>query len=188
MTSTQIAMLVVVVIAVIAVAAFLVLQNRTKKLRARFGPEYDRAVAETGNKFKAEAELEKVERRVSRYPLKPLTGADRDRFQQTWRAIQARFVDDPAGAFAQADQLLGDVMLAHGYPPSDFENRATEISVDHATVVDQYRAGHEIAVRHSQQQATTEDLRKGMVHYRALFEELMREEPAPLRARAAGRS
>ena len=188
MTSTQIAMLVVVVIAVIAVAAFLVLQNRTKKLRARFGPEYDRAVAETGNKFKAEAELEKVERRVGRYPLKPLTGADRDRFQQTWRAIQARFVDDPAGAFAQADQLLGDVMLAHGYPPSDFENRATEISVDHATVVDQYRAGHEIAVRHSQQQATTEDLRKGMVHYRALFEELMREEPAPLRARAAGRS
>jgi hypothetical protein len=136
MTSTQIAMLVVVVIAVIAVAAFLVLQNRSKKLRSRFGPEYDRAVAETGNKFKAEVELEKVERRVSRYPLKPLTGADRDRFQQTWRAIQARFVDDPAGAFAQADQLLGDVMVARGYPPSDFENRATEISVDHATVVD----------------------------------------------------
>jgi hypothetical protein len=188
MTSTQIAVLVVVVIAVIAVAAFVILQNRTKKLRARFGPEYDRAVAESGNKFKAEAELERVEKRVSSYPLRPLTGADRDRFQQSWRAIQAKFVDDPAGAFVQADQLLGAVMLARGYPPTDFENRATEISVDHAPVVDQFRAGHEIAIRHSQKQATTEDLRRGMVHYRALFDELMREEAVPLRARAVGQS
>lgn len=188
MSSTLIALLVVVVIAVIAVAAFLILQNRTRKLRARFGPEYDRAVAETGNKFKAEAELEKVEKRVSQYPLRPLNAADRDRFQQSWRAIQAKFVDDPAGAFREADQLLGAVMLARGYPPSDFENRATEISVDHATVVDRYRAGHEIAVRQSQKQATTEDLRKGMVHYRALFDELMREDAVPIRARAAGHS
>jgi hypothetical protein len=188
MTPTQIAVLVVGVIAVIALAAVLILQNRTKKLRARFGPEYDRAVAETGNKFKAEAQLEKVEKRVSSYPLKPLTGADRDRFQQSWRAIQAKFVDDPAGAFVEADQLLGAVMLARGYPPTDFENRATEISVDHGMVVEEYRAGHEIAIRHSQKQATTEDLRKGMVHYRALFDELMREEPAPIRARAVGQS
>ena len=188
MTSTQIALAVIVVIAVIAVAAFIILQNRTKKLRAKFGPEYDRAVAESGNKFKAEAQLEKVEKRVSSYPLKPLTGADRDRFQQSWRAVQAKFVDDPAGAFVQADQLLGSVMLARGYPPTDFENRATEISVDHATVVDEYRAGHEIALRHKQRQATTEDLRRGMVHYRALFDELMRDEPVQLRARAAGQS
>jgi hypothetical protein len=88
----------------------------------------------------------------------------------------------------EADQLLGSVMAARGYPPSDFENRASEISVDHAPVVNEYRAGHEIAVRHSQRQATTEDLRRGMVHYRALFDELMREEPVPLRARAAGQS
>jgi hypothetical protein len=79
-------------------------------------------------------------------------------------------------------------MLARGYPPTDFENRATEISVDHATVVDEYRAGHEIALRHKQRQATTEDLRRGMVHYRALFDELMRDEPVQLRARAAGQS
>lgn len=127
MTSTQLALLVIVVIAVIAVAALLFLQNRTKKLRARFGPEYDRTVAETGNKFKAEAQLEKVEKRVSQYPLRPLTAADRDRFQQSWRAIQAKFVDDPAGAFMEADQLLGAVMSARGYPPTDFANRATEI-------------------------------------------------------------
>jgi hypothetical protein len=188
MTSTQIALLVIVVIAVVAIAALLILQNRTKKLRARFGPEYDRTVAETGNKFKAEAQLEKVEKRVSQYPLRPLAAADRDRFQQLWRAIQAKFVDDPAGAFVEADQLLGAVMVARGYPPTDFANRATEISVDHSMVVEEYRAGHDIAIRHSQRQASTEDLRKGMVHYRALFDELMREEPIPLRARAAGHS
>jgi hypothetical protein len=188
MTSIQIALLVIVVIAVVAVAAVLLLRNRTQKLRARFGPEYDRAVAETGNKFKAEAQLEKVEKRVSQYPLRPLTAADRDRFQQLWSAIQAKFVDDPAGAFVEADQLLGAVMVARGYPPTDFDNRATEISVDHGTVVEEYRAGHDIAIRHSQRQASTEDLRKGMVHYRALFDELMREEQVPLRARAAGHS
>lgn len=188
MTSTQIALLVIVVIAVVAVAAVLILQNRTKKLRARFGPEYDRAVAETGNKFKAEAQLEKVEKRVKRYDLRPLTATDRDRFQQSWRAIQAKFVDDPAGAFMEADQLLGAVMSARGYPPADFDNRATEISVDHGMIVEEYRAGHDIAIRHSQKQASTEDLRRGMVHYRALFDELMREEPAQMRARAAGQS
>jgi|HubBroStandDraft_4_1064222.scaffolds.fasta_scaffold47900_2 hypothetical protein len=190
MTPTQIAVLVVVVIAVVAVAAVRILQNRTKKLRARFGPEYDRAVAEKGNRFKAEQELEKVEKRVKRYDIRPLTAADRDRFQQSWRAVQAKFVDDPAGAFVEADQLLGAVMSARGYPPGDFDNRATEISVDHAMVVEEYRAGHEIALRHAQKQATTEDLRRGMVHYRALFDELMREEPAsaPLRTRAAGHS
>jgi hypothetical protein len=117
MTSTQIAVLVVVVIAVIAVVVVLILQNRTKKLRARFGPEYDRAVAEKGNRFKAEQELEKVEKRVKNYDIRPLTAADRDRFQQSWRTVQAKFVDDPAGAFVEADQLLGAVMLARGYPP-----------------------------------------------------------------------
>src|ERR1700757_1444315 len=153
MTSTQIALLVIVVIAVVAVAAVIILQNRTKKLRARFGPEYDRAVAETGNKFKAEAQLEKVEKRVSQYPLRPLAVADRDRFQQLWRAIQGKFVDNPAGAFVEADQLLGAVMSARGYPPTDFENRATEISVDPGMGVPGDRAGHEIAIRHSPRQA-----------------------------------
>src|ERR1700748_2815861 len=142
MTSTQIALLVIVVIAAVAVAAVLILQNRTKQLRARFGPEYDRAVAETGNKLKAEAQLEKVEKRVSQYPLRPLSSADRDRFQQSWRAVQAKFGDDPAGAFVEADQLLGAVMLARGYPPTDFANRATEISVDHGMVGPEVRAGH----------------------------------------------
>src|ERR1700758_1641491 len=97
MTPTQIAVLIAVMVAVVALAATFLFQRRTKKLRAKFGPEYDRAVAQTGNKFKAEAQLEKVEKRVSKYPLRPLTTADRDRFQHSWHAIQARFVDDPAG-------------------------------------------------------------------------------------------
>src|ERR1700730_64141 len=98
MTSTQIALLVIVVIAVVAVAALLFLQNRTKKLRARFGPEYDRAVAESGNKFKAEAQLEKVEKRVSQYPLRPLTAAESERSQQSWRGGQRQIVEDPPRA------------------------------------------------------------------------------------------
>jgi hypothetical protein len=186
--TTQMIVLLIAVIVIVAVAVILVLHGRSAKLRARFGPEYDRVVAEKGNRFKAEAELESVEKRVRSYSLKTLSAADRDRYQQWWRKIQATFVDDPARALSEADHLLGTVMLARGYPPSDFENRATEISVDHATVVEHYRAGHDIAMRHSQGHATTEDLRKGMIHYRALFDELMAEEPVPLRARAVGRT
>lgn len=188
MTSAQIAVIAVIVIALIAAVVVIVLRNRTRKLRAQFGPEYDRAVAETGNRLKAEAELERVEKRVKRYPLRPLTAVDRERFQQSWRAIQAMFVDDPARAFLEADKLLGAVMSARGYPATDFEHRAAEISVDHAAVVEHYRAGHEIALRHSQSQASTEDLRRGMVHYRTLFDELTEEEAVPMRARAVGRS
>ena len=188
MTQTQMALVFIAVIVVVAVSVLVVLQRRSANLRARFGPEYDRAVAETGNRFKAESQLESVEKRVRSYSLTTLSAADRDRFRQSWRKIQAEFVDDPCRALSEADKLLGTVMLACGYPPSDFENRAAEISVDHATVVENYRAGHDIAVLHSQRQATTEDLRKGMIHYRALFNELIGEEQVPLRARAVGHS
>lgn len=188
MTSTQIAVIAVIVIVLIAITAVaIIMRNRTQKLRAQFGPEYDRAVAETGNRIKAEAQLQKVEERVRRYPLRSLSATDRGRFKQSWRAVQANFVDSPTRALADADQLVGTVMLARGYPPNDFERRAEEISVDHATVVEHYRAGHEIALRNARREATTEDLRKGMVHYRTLFDELMQEESAPLRARAVGR-
>jgi hypothetical protein len=185
MTPTQIVVVVGIAIVLIA-ATLLILRNRSKKLRAQFGPQYDRTVAQTGNRFKAEAELEKVENRVKGYDLRPLNAADRDRFQQSWRTIQAKFVDDPALAFLEADQILGTVMLARGYPPSDFEHRVAEISVDHSSVAENYRAGHEIAVRHSEHKAATEDLRKGMIHYRALFDELMGDEAVPTRALAAG--
>jgi hypothetical protein len=186
MTPTQIVVAVVIAIVLIAAAILLILQNRSKKLRAQFGPQYDRTVAQTGNRFKAEAELEKVENRVKGYDLRALDAADRDRFQQSWRTIQAKFVDDPVLAFLEADQILGIVMLARGYPPSDFEHRAAEISVDHSSVAENYRAGHGVAILQSQRKATTEDLRKGMVHYRALFDELMSDGAVPIRAVAAG--
>src|SRR5580658_3461941 len=112
MTPTQIAVLAVVVVAVIVVAAVLIMRRRTNKLRAQFGPEYNRVVEETGSKFKAEAKLEKLEKRVRRYPLQPLTPVDHDRFQQSWRSIQGAFVDDPGRAFLEADQLLAAVMSA----------------------------------------------------------------------------
>ncbi len=175
---------VVAIIIVAAVAILIVLRNRTKKLQARFGPEYNRAVEQTGNRFKAEAKLQRLEKRVDKYPIRPLSPEDRDRFQQSWRSVQANFVDDPARAFAEADRLLGEVMLARGYPVSDFDQRAEEISVDHGTVVEHYRVGHDIALRQAQGQATTEELRQGMIHYRALFDELMAE-PERLRTRAA---
>ena len=187
MTPTQIAIIAIIVIAVAAVAIVLFLRNRTSKLRDRFGPEYDRALEEKGSKFKAEAELEKLEKRVRKYDLQPLSPVDRDRFQSSWRAIQAKFVDEPDKSLAAADALIAEVMAAQGYPMRDFEQRAAEVSVDHPTVVEHYRAGHQIAVLHSQRKATTEDLRQAMIHYRALFDELVQGEAPPMRARAAGR-
>jgi hypothetical protein len=186
MTSTQMIVVLVIVVAVIALGAAFFFQMRTKKLRSRFGPEYDRTVAETGSRLKAEAELGRLEKRVSRYPLFPLSATDRDQFQQSWRAIQAGFVDDPGGSLAEADHLLIRVMSARGYPMNDFEQRAAEISVDHAGVVQNYRAAHDIAIRQSRREATTEELRQGMIHYRALFDELV-EQPIQARAQAAGR-
>lgn len=168
--------IVVAIIIVIAVVIASVRKSRTERLRKKFGDaEYERAVAERGSRTRAEEMLEQVTRRVGSFHLRPLTDADRARFQEAWARVQARFVDGPAAAVTEADQLLGDVMAARGYPVSDFETRAADISVDHPTVVQNYRAGHEIAVRHLKGQAGTEDLRRAMIHYRTLFEELVDE-------------
>lgn len=185
MTSAQLAILIIVIAAIAAGAIILFLRNRSKRLESRFGPEYHRAVSETGSRLKAESELEKLEKRVQRYAIHPLSPADRDRFQQSWRSIQTLFVDDPSRAFTEADQLLIQLMSARGYPMADFDNRAAEISVDHAPVVQNYRTGHDIAMRHRQGSATTEQLRQGMIHYRALFDDLLGQTELP-RARAAG--
>jgi hypothetical protein len=103
---------------------------------------------------------------------------------ESWHRVQARFVDEPRGAVTEADQLLGDVMSTRGYPVSDFEQRSADMSVDHARVVENYRAAHEIALRHAQGQASTEDLRQAMIHYRTLFDELVNE-PEMAGAKAA---
>jgi hypothetical protein len=183
MSPAQVALVVIVVASVAVIATVLVM--RTRRLRQQFGSQYDRAVTETGNRFKAENALEKVERRVKGYGLHELSAADRDRFQKSWRAVQSQFVDDPSTAFLAADRLLAEAMTARGYPPRDFDDRATEISVHHSTVAENYRAGHEVATRLADRSASTEDLRRGMVHYRALFDELVSESAEPLRARVA---
>lgn len=176
LTSTQwmwILLFVVLVVAGIATALSL-RSRRTGRLRGRFGgAEYDRALSEGGGRRKAEAALDLRAVRVESFHVQPLAPADRARFEESWRRLQVRFVDSPAGAVAEADQLLGDVMSTRGYPVAEFDQRAADISVDHPVVLANYRAAHEIALRQAQGQASTEELRQAMLHYRTLFEELV---------------
>jgi hypothetical protein len=173
LTPTQIAIIVAVIVVIVGVIIFYVQRRRTDKLRSRFGAEYERSVAESGDRRRAEAQLEKRAERVEKYHLRPLTTEDRSRFTEQWDRVQAHFVDAPAGAVAEADQLLGDIMATCGYPMGDFEQRAADISVDHPVVVQNYRSAHDIAIRQAKGQANTEDLRRAMIHYRALFEDLV---------------
>jgi hypothetical protein len=182
-------------IVVLAIIAFLLLVGivllwlrgrRSAQLKSRFGPEYDRTVSEVGNERKAETVLAAREKRVSHYTIKPLAPEMRDHFIETWKRVQAQFVDDPHYAVTRADDLLGEVMLARGYPVHDFDQASEDLSVDHPEVVQNYRQGHEIALRHSRGEASTEDLRTAMIHYRSLFDDLVNEpDPRGRAARAA---
>jgi cytoskeletal protein RodZ len=147
--------------------------NRTKQLHEQFGSEYDRVAADAPTKRDAESELRERQRRHEQFDIRPLSGEERDRFRSRWLAIQAEFVDDPSSSVAKADSLIQNVMRARGYPVDDFETRAGDLSVDHPDVVENYRAGHGIAVAHERGNAGTEELRKAVQHYRALFDELV---------------
>src|SRR5450759_1964329 len=175
-STTEMALVVgLVVVLVAGVTAFLWhRKRRTERLRTQFGgAEYARAVEKGGTRRHGEAGLEERRQRVEAFHVRPLAAGDRARFVESWRGVQARFVDGPAGAVTAADQLLGDVMSTRGYPVSDFEQRAADISVYHPLVLENYRTAHEIALRQTRGQANTEDLRQAMVHYRTLFEELI---------------
>jgi hypothetical protein len=161
-----------VVVAAVVGGVLYTRSRRSTHLRSRFGPQYDRAVEESGGRGKAEADLHKLEKRVSKFDIRPLSTTERDRFVSSWRDIQANFVDNPETAVTRADQLLGEVMQKRGYPVGDFEQQAADLSVDHPVVVENYRAAHEIALRHGRGQSTTEDLRQAMIHFRTLFDEL----------------
>jgi len=177
---------VVIVVALIAAGLMWARRRRTEHLRDRFGPEYDRAVDAKGGRSKAEAELAEREKRVEKLDIRPLGPSERRDFIRRWTEVQARFVDDPPRSVAFADALLGEVMKARGYPVSDFEQRAGDISVDHPRIVEHYRTAHHIAVRHERGEASTEDLRQAMIHYRALFDELVgAEAPAERRPQPA---
>ena len=169
-----IAIAVMVAVAGIAVISFLLARKRrSQQLRQRFGPEYDRVVKKEGEVRRAEGVLEMRARRREKFSLRPLPESNRLDFIERWTVVQSQFVDEPKGAVAQADLLVNELMEARGYPMADFEQRAADISVDHPVVVENYRAAHAIALRHSPGQSSTEDLRKAMVHYRSLFEELL---------------
>ena len=170
----EIAAIIMVVIIVVAAALFIRAQNR-RRLKSRFGPEYDRAIEETGGAREAEAQLQARAARVKKYQLHPLAAEDKARFAAAWRAIQARFVDDPRDATTSADDLLGQVMSARGYPDGDFDQRLEDLSVDHAETVQNYRAAHDVVLRHARGDAGTEDLRKAMIDYRALVDDLVGE-------------
>jgi len=165
-----------VVILIIAVFALLYMRKRrstTADLRRKFGPEYERAVKEHGSERKAEARLVDREKRVEKLIIRDLEPLERERFSKQWVSVQSRFVDSPKGAVAEADDLVSSLMTTRGYPVSDFDQRAADISVDHPRVVENYRSAHEIALRVGKDAATTEDLRTAMIHYRSLFEELV---------------
>jgi hypothetical protein len=180
-STTQIVMVIVVaVMAIAGITAWLFMRKRrTERLRTQFGgAEYTRAVKEGGSRRKAEAVLDQRADRVEGLHIRPLAPGDRARFVESWDKVQARFVDGPGSAVTDADQLLGDVMSTRVYPVSDFEQRAADISVDHPLVLENYRAAHQSALRQTQGQDSTEDLRQAMIHYRTLFDELVREPEA----------
>ena len=163
----------IVLALLVVLALFASRRRRSHKLREQFGPEYDRTVAEAGDRKEAESRLQERTARRQRLDIVPLDAADRDRYVEAWRQAQARFVDEPAEATREADRLITAVMRQRGYPIDDFEQRAADISVDHPQVVDDYRAAQAIASANERSEASTEDLRQALVHYRSLFEELL---------------
>ncbi len=164
---------VIVIVALIAIAV--VVANRRKKeaLRQRFGTEYDRTVRERGSESAAQTVLLERQKRVEKFHIRRLDPAERKQYADRWLLVQSRFVDDPRGAVIEADDTVASLMSARGYPMSEFEQRAADLSVDYPHVVSNYRAAHIIAARQRQGQVSTEDLRQAMIHYRSLFEDLL---------------
>ncbi len=182
-TALQWTIVALIAVAILIVAAIVSRRRalvRSAQLRQRFGPEYDRALEEYGTADRAERELASRARRVGHLHFRPLTPADRARFEATWTQLQTQFVDDPASTVMSANELIKEVMRARGYPIDDFDQRVADLSVDHATVVQHYRAARALSESSRRGQAQTEDLRQAVVHFRALFADLLRDtETAP---------
>ncbi|MFI6417287.1 hypothetical protein ACIBG6_07720 [Streptomyces sp. NPDC050842] len=162
----------VVVIALVVVAVVLTMRRR-HRLREQFGSEYDRTVDDVGSRRAAEYDLESREKRHEDLDIKPLSSGQRERYAQEWRGVQEEFVDRPDGAVHDADRLVTSLMRERGYPTEDFEQQARDLSVEHGRTLEHYWAAHEINTLSTSRRATTEQLRGAMVHYRALFDELL---------------
>ena len=184
MATGAIVAIVIVVIVVAAVLIVLTTVNRRRRLRERFGPEYDRAVTERGNRREAEAELAQRERHVRELDLRPLSPTARNQYRSEWTAVQEQFVDAPQAAVTGAQTLVSAVMEDRGYPTQPYDQTLADLSVEHASTLDHFRAAHDISQNAAAGTATTEDLRQAMIHYRALFAELLGESAGNLDARA----
>jgi hypothetical protein len=177
MTTTQTVITVLVVLVVLAAAAVIVFTARRAALRRRFGPEYDRAVADNNGRLAAERDLRARERRHAQLELRPLGEAARQQFTTQWQAVQTQFVTDPAAAVVAGDDLVTRLMAERGYPTKGYEDQLSYLSVEHARTLEQYRDAHEIYLRGQRGEASTEELRQALVHYRAIFADLLDEAP-----------
>jgi hypothetical protein len=178
--STGVIVILIVAIAVIAILAWMLFRKeRTKKLRSQFGPEYDRTIVQYGTAAKAERDLEMRQKRMQKVNIRPLTPAEREQFTDRWMLLQSRFVDDPSSTIRDSDRLIVEIMTARGYPMVEFEGRADDLSVDHPLVISYYRTAQQIAAKHEKGTANTEELRRAVICYRELYEELLEQHLAP---------
>ena len=177
MSGGQIIVLIIVLLVIIAVALFAVRAMRRRKLQQTFGPEYDRAVADTGSRADAERELREREKRHAELELKPLSPESKARYSAAWEEVQIQFVDNTGQAVTTADRLTTELIAERGYPTGDYDDQIANLSVEHARTLGHYRDAHEISRRNSEGDASTEDLRQALVHYRALFADLLGDNP-----------
>lgn len=154
----------------------LIRRNHTKQLKDQFGAEYDQTVAALGDQQKAQTELEARQKHVETLEVRSLSASERERYLADWAAVQFKFVDEPGQAITSADHLIMEVMQLRGYPVSDFEQRAADLSVNYPALVSHYRSARAIALKNEQQQVETEELRQAMLDYRSLFDELVETE------------
>jgi hypothetical protein len=178
MSTGAIVAIVVVIVLLVLAAVVAVPMMRRQQLKSKFGPEYDRAVESHDDRAAAERELRDRERRHADLEIRPLAADARERYSQQWTQVQERFVDDPESAVAEADELVTALMAERGYPTDGYEQQLADLSIDHSRTLDHYRAAHETRQRVGGEGASTEDLRGAMVHYRTLFEDLLRHETA----------
>jgi hypothetical protein len=193
LSTTAIVLIVVLAVIVVGVAAFFAVdQAKRRRLRSRFGPEYDRTLESSKDRRTAERELADRERQHRQLNLRPISPADRDQYTQQWAQVQERFVDNPEQAVHEADQLVMLLMQARGYPAGSFDQRAAHLSVEHGSTIGEYRKAHELLANHEQgEDASTEDLRAALLHYRTLVRDLLKAgatEPQPTEDTTARKS
>ncbi len=187
MNTTYIIIAVVVVLVILAaiLAPRFARRQRSDRFQKQYGPEYDRTVQTAGSEKKAQTELNDRQKHVATLKIRPLSASERERYMADWKTVQAKFVDQPGQATVEADHLIMEVMQLRDYPVSDFEQRAADVSVQYPALVTNYRAAREIAIKNEQHHVGTEDLRQAMIHYRSLFDELLKSETVPPEKKAA---